>query len=143
MITLQYPQFNFRIKEEDGKEWIFDEFRKQWVRLTPEEWVRQNMLQYLVQIKKYPSSLIAIEKEIAVGEMRKRFDILVYKNAGPWMIIECKEMNVALNDAVLKQVLNYNIRLQTPFVVITNGSSVYGFELQNGRMEQIQELPSF
>ena len=143
MITLQYPQFNFRIKEEDGKEWIFDEFRKQWVRLTPEEWVRQNMLQYLVQIKKYPSSLIAIEKEIAVGEMRKRFDILVYKNAVPWMIIECKEMNVALNDAVLKQVLNYNIRLQTPFVVITNGSSVYGFELQNGRMEQIQELPSF
>ena len=100
MITLQYPQFNFRIKEEDGKEWIFDEFRKQWVRLTPEEWVRQNMLQYLVQIKKYPSSLIAIEKEIAVGEMRKRFDILVYKNAVPWMIIECKEMNVALNDAV-------------------------------------------
>ena len=75
--------------------------------------------------------------------MRKRFDILVYKNAVPWMIIECKEMNVALNDAVLKQVLNYNIRLQTPFVVITNGSSVYGFELQNGRMEQIQELPSF
>lgn len=143
MITLQYPQFNFRIKEEDKKECIFDEFRKQWVRLTPEEWVRQNMLQYLVQVKKYPASLIAIEKEIAVGEMRKRFDILVYKNSSPWMIIECKEMNVPLDDAVLKQVLNYNIQVKTPYVVITNGNVVYGFQLQNGRMEQIQELPSF
>jgi hypothetical protein len=143
MIPLQYPSFNFRIREEDGKEWIFDELRKQWIRLTPEEWVRQNMLQYLVQVKKYPASLIAIEKEIAVGEMRKRFDILIYKESLPWMIIECKEMNVPLNDSVLKQVLNYNISLQTPYVVISNGTSVFGFALQNGRMEQIQELPTF
>ena len=143
MISIQYPHFDFRIKKEEEKEWIFDEFRKQWVRLTPEEWVRQNMLQYLVQVKKYPASLIAIEKEIPVGEMRKRFDILVYKEAAPWMIIECKEMNVPLNDSVLKQVLNYNITLGTPFVVITNGISVFGFALVNNRMEQIPELPGF
>ena len=89
MIKIQYPKFDFRIKKEDGKEWIFDEFRKQWVRLTPEEWVRQNILQYLVQVKKYPASLIAIEKEITLGELRKRFDILIYRDAKPWMIIEC------------------------------------------------------
>ena len=143
MISIQYPPFDFRIKKEDDKEWIFDEFRKQWVRLTPEEWVRQNMLQYLVQVKKYPASLIAVEKEISLGEMKKRFDILVYKDSIPWMIIECKEMNVSIDEFVLKQVLNYNIRLQTPYVVITNGTSVYGFVLQNGTMQQIWELPDF
>ena len=143
MISIQYPPFDFRIKKEDDKEWIFDEFRKQWVRLTPEEWVRQNMLQYLVQVKKYPASLIAVEKEISVGEMKKRFDILVYKDSVPWMIIECKEMNVSIDESVLKQVLNYNTRLQTPYVVITNGTSVYGFVLQNGTMQQIWELPDF
>lgn len=143
MIPIHFPPFDYRIKTAEEKEWIFDELRKQWVRLTPEEWVRQNMLQYLVQVKKYPASLIAIEKEIAVGELKKRFDILVYKDAHPWMIIECKEMNVAMDEAVLKQVLNYNIRLQTPFVVITNGTNTYGFALQNATMQQIQELPGF
>ena len=143
MVKINYPAPGFRIKEADGKEWIFDEFRKQWVRLTPEEWVRQNMLQYLVQVKKYPSSLIAIEKEIALGELRKRFDILVYKDSQPWMIIECKEMNVPLDDLVMKQVLNYNITVQADFVLITNGTDNYGFSLQNGVAEQLSELPDY
>jgi hypothetical protein len=143
MIRITYPHFDFRIREEDEKEWIFDEFRKQWVRLTPEEWVRQNTLQYLVQVKKYPASLIAVEKEIALGELRKRFDILVYRDARPWMIIECKETHVSMDEPALKQVLNYNITLQTPFLVITNGSDIFGFALQNGTMEQIHELPDF
>ena len=143
MISIRYPHFDFRIKKDDDKEWIFDEFRKQWVRLTPEEWVRQNMLQYLVQVKKYPASLIAIEKEIALGELRKRFDILVYRESRPWMMIECKEMNIAMDEPALKQVLNYNITMQTPFLVITNGTDIYGFALQNGNMEQIHELPDF
>ena len=142
MLKINYPTPHFRIKEDAGKEWIFDEFRKQWVRLTPEEWVRQNMLQYLVQVKKYPASLIAIEKEIALGELRKRFDILVYKDSKPWMIIECKEMNVVLNESVLKQVLNYNITVQAHFVIITNGTVSYGFSLDNGIVEQISEFPN-
>ena len=141
MVKINFPAPGFRIKEEDGKEWIFDEFRKQWVRLTPEEWVRQNMLQYLVQVKKYPASLIAIEKEIALGELRKRFDILIYKASKPWMIIECKEMNVPLDESVLKQVLNYNITVQADFVVITNGTDNYLFYLQKGVAEQLSELP--
>ncbi len=143
MLKINYPAPGFRIKEEDGKEWIFDEFRKQWIRLTPEEWVRQNMLQYLVQVKKYPASLIAIEKEIALGELRKRFDILVYKDARPWMIIECKEMNVSLDESVWKQVLNYNITVQANFILITNGTDNYGFSLQNGVAEQLSELPDY
>ena len=143
MVKITYPAPGFRIKEEDGKEWIFDEFRKQWVRLTPEEWVRQNMLQYLTQVKKYPASLIAIEKEIALGELRKRFDILVYKASKPWMIVECKEMNVPLDESVMKQVLNYNISVQADFVLITNGTDNYGFSLQNGVAEQLMELPDY
>jgi hypothetical protein len=143
MINIQYPQFDFRIKKEDEKEWIFDEFRKQWVRLTPEEWVRQNMLQYLVQVKKYPASLIAIEKEIALGELRKRFDIVVYRNSRPWMIIECKEMNVALNEAVLRQILNYNINIQADHLLITNGTDNHAFSITNGVAEVIDQLPEF
>ena len=143
MISIEYPTFNFRIKTVMEKEWIFDELRKQWVRLTPEEWVRQNMLQYLIQIKKYPASLIAVEKEITVGELKKRFDILVYRDSKPWMIIECKEMNVALSETVLKQVLNYNSSLQTPFVMISNGKDIFGFCLQMGKLEKLIEFPDF
>lgn len=143
MIKINYPPYDFRIKEEGGKELIFDDFRKLWVRLTPEEWVRQNMLQYLVQTKKYPASLIAVEKEIALGELRKRFDILVYKASKPWMIIECKEMNVTLNETVIKQILSYNISLQTDFLIVTNGTSTYGFSLDKGVIEPVEELPNF
>ena len=143
MIKINYPAHDFRIKKEAGKEWIFDDFRKQWLRLTPEEWVRQNILQYLVQVKQYPSSLIAIEKEISLGELRKRFDILVYKDSKPWMVIECKEMNIPLTESVLKQVLNYNITLQTDFLVITNGTVTHGFAISNGHAEELTQLPDF
>jgi hypothetical protein len=143
MTRIAYPPFNFRIKKEDEKEWIFDEIRKQWVRLTPEEWVRQNILQYLLQVKKYPASLIAIEKEIALGELRKRFDILVYRDAKPWMIIECKEMNVPLSEATIRQILNYNITIQADYIVVTNGTDHRGFCLLNGSAESILELPEF
>ena len=118
MIKIEYPPYQPKIKEDAGKEFIFDEFRKRWVLLTPEEWVRQNFLQYLTQIKKYPASLIAIEKEIKLGELKKRFDIVVYDaQTKPWMIVECKEMNVALDKAVLDQVLRYNIALNVPYLV--------------------------
>ena len=143
MTRIHYPPFDFRIKKEEEKEWIFDEFRKQWVRLTPEEWVRQNILQYLIQVKKYPASLIAIEKEISLGELRKRFDILIYRNAKPWMIIECKEMNVPLSEATIRQILNYNITIQADYIVITNGTDNHAFALLNGKAEPIIELPDF
>lgn len=143
MIKIGYPSHDFRIKEEDNKEWIFDELRRQWVRLTPEEWVRQNMLQYLVQVKKYPASLIAVEKEISLGDIKKRFDILVYKNALPWMIIECKEMNVPLTEAVLRQVLNYNIAVKADFIMITNGTDHFGFAIQNGIATVLGQVPEY
>jgi hypothetical protein len=143
MIQIPYPLHPFRIRETEGKEWIFDEFRKQWVRLSPEEWVRQNILQYFLQVMNIPASLIAVEKEIKIGELRKRFDILVYKSASPWLMVECKEMNVPIDEAVLKQVLHYNTGIQVPFVMVTNGNITYAFEISNQGMVALDHLPSY
>jgi hypothetical protein len=142
MIKIEYPPYQPKIKKETNKEFIFDEFRKRWVVLTPEEWVRQNFLQYLTQIKKYPASLIAIEKEIKLGELKKRFDIVVYDaETKPWMIVECKEMNVALDKPVLEQVLRYNISLKVPYLVITNGSHCMAFSLKANKFSEIDCFP--
>ena len=143
MINIQFPSHSFKTKNENGKEVIFDECRKQWVLLTPEEWVRQNFLQYLIQERLYPASLIAVEREIVVGDLKKRFDIVVFKNAKPWMIVECKEMQVKLNEAVIKQILNYNITLQAEYLVITNGTSTFALHVQQGKFEWLQKLPDF
>ena len=141
MMKITFPAPQFRMKQEDDKEFIFDEFRKLWVRLTPEEWVRQNFLQYLVQVKNYPASLIAVETEIRLNELRKRCDIIVYKESKPWMIVECKEMNEALDEDVLRQILRYNISIPSVYLVITNGSFTNAWLLHEGKAEQINELP--
>ncbi|MBN9297876.1 MAG: type I restriction enzyme HsdR N-terminal domain-containing protein [Filimonas sp.] len=141
MVKITFPQHNYRIKEEGNKEFIFDEARKQWVRLTPEEWVRQNFIQYLLQVKKYPLALMAVEKEIVVGEMKKRGDIVVYRGDKPWMIIECKEMNVPLTDAVAMQVFRYNIPLRVQYLVVTNGSYTFCMDTATGNV--IAELPEW
>jgi hypothetical protein len=144
MIRIEYPSFPFRMKEEEGKEFIFDENRRQWLRLTPEEWVRQNFLQYLLQVKKYPASLTAIEKEIRLGELKKRFDILVYDaQHQPWLMVECKGMDVLLNDAVLQQVLRYNIAIPVPYLVITNGSFCVAYIRKNNQLQLLDVLPDF
>ncbi len=141
MIKIEYPPYQPRIKTAAGRELIFDEFRKRWVFLTPEEWVRQNFLQYLVLVKKYPASLIAVEKEILLGDLKRRFDIVVYKNDVPLMIIECKAMNVPLDKKVLDQVLRYNSHLQLSYMVITNGSYCYAFGVLDNVLEELDEIP--
>lgn len=144
MIKIEYPPYSFKIKRHKDNELIFDELRKSWLRLTPEEWVRQNFVRYLIQVKKYPSSLIAIEKEIRLGELKKRFDILVYdENHQPWMMIECKEMNVEIDENVLHQILRYNIAVPVIYMVITNGSYCMGCKKQDGNLFFIDNLPSF
>ena len=144
MIKIEYPGYPFKIKAAGRGEMIFDECRKRWVVLTPEEWVRQNMLQYLTGIKKYPAKLIAVEKEINLGELKKRCDMVVYgRDMIPWMIIECKEMNAPLNASVLDQVLRYHITLPAQYLVITNGSYCIGFEKKDGYFNEIDKLPEF
>ena len=141
MIKIEYPPYQPKIKTEAGREYIFDGIRKRWVLLTPEEWVRQNFLQYMIQVKKYPASLIAVEKEIDLVDLKKRFDIVLYKNAQPWLIVECKETAVSLNRKVLDQVLRYNISLKLPYMVITNGSYCYAFAVVENKLVEIDSLP--
>lgn len=144
MVHIVYPPYQPRIKSENNKEFIFDPLRKRWTALTPEEWVRQHFIAYLTQVMQYPASLIAIEREISLPGLKKRFDIVVYnRDAQPWMIVECKEMNVPLNAAVLDQVLRYNQAMQVSYLVITNGNECYAFAGKEGKLEELGELPSF
>jgi hypothetical protein len=144
MIPINYPEPAFRIKQEKGKEFIFDQLRKKWLMLTPEEWVRQNFIQYLVQVKKIPATLIAIEKEIHLGELKKRFDILVYDvNHKPWMMIECKATSIPLDEAVLQQVLRYNSSVPVEYIVITNGHYHHGWQRKEQNFHLIDALPTW
>ena len=141
-MIINYPAPDFRIKKEGEKEFIFDLLRKKWIALTPEEWVRQNFVQYLLQVKNYPSTLIAIEKEIRLGELRKRFDILIYDtHHQPWMMIECKAGIIKLDEKVLEQILRYNISVPVNYLIVTNGSESIGWFRDAGKLDLIAAIP--
>jgi hypothetical protein len=142
MIKIDFPPPSFRIKQKEEYEVIFDELRKQWVKLTPEEWVRQNIIQYFIQIKQYPAAFMGIEKEIKLGELKKRFDLLLYNtNHQPWMLVECKSMDVQLTADVLEQVIRYHASVPVTYLLITNGSYTYCWEKKEGRLLELTELP--
>jgi len=143
MLQINYPDYKFRIKKENNKELIFDEVRLRWITLTPEEWIRQNFLQYLIQVKKYPKSLLSVEKIISFSELKKRCDIIIYKNDLPWMIVECKEMNIDLRLPVVEQILRYNLALPVKYLVLTNGKKTFAFEVAANGLIEISELPVF
>jgi hypothetical protein len=144
MIFINYPEPDFRFKKEDGREFIFDKIRKQWIQITDEEWVRQNFINYLITEKKYPSSLFAVEKEIKLGELSKRFDILIYDaNHKPWMLIECKAPEIALDEKVLEQVLRYNMSIPCEYLIITNGSDTYGWSMGVEKVVLLKEIPEW
>lgn len=143
MIVVQYPGPQFRIKNENGRRHIFDAIRKVWLLLSEEEWVRQNFVNYLIAQLKYPSTVIAIEKEIWLNDLKKRFDILVYdKEHKPWMLIECKEPKVNLNEEVLQQVLRYNMSVPVEYIVITNGNTTVGWKREN-ELKLLSEMPQW
>ena len=142
MIRVVYREPRFRTKETGGKKSVFCAIRKRWLQLTGEEWVRQNFVQYLVSELQYPASFIAVEKELVLHDLKKRFDVLVYdSDHKPWMLVECKEPAVALNEDVLQQVLRYNISVPVPYLVITNGSNTAGWKKQHGELVLLSELP--
>jgi hypothetical protein len=143
MIVINYPEPEFTIKGEKGKEIILDKLRKKWVALTPEEWVRQNFIQFLIKTHQYPSALIAVEKEIQLGELKKRFDILVYdKQHQPWMMVECKASSVALDEKVFEQLLRYNQAVPVSYMLITNGNYTYGWQKKGIELISIDSMPA-
>lgn len=144
MIPVTYPSTQFKIKNRGEQPSLFCLIRKQWMLLTEEEWVRQNFVAYLVSVLKYPSALIALEKEMKLNGLKKRFDIMVYDHHHkPWMMIECKAPGVSLTEETLQQVLRYNISIPVPFIIITNGSYTIGWKKESSGLEEIFELPSW
>ena len=143
MIKIVYPDKKPSIKSTGGKEQVFCIIRKKWIILTPEEWVRQNTLLYLIEILSYPASLIAVEKKLQLGDLQKRFDIVAYKDDRPFVLIECKEMNVPITQKTLDQVMRYNINLQATCFIITNGQHCYGFKNEHGQLSAITSFPEF
>ncbi|MEO6315155.1 MAG: type I restriction enzyme HsdR N-terminal domain-containing protein [Chitinophagaceae bacterium] len=145
MILINYPPHQYKIRElQIKKEEIWDDTRRQWVSLTPEEWVRQNFVQYMIQVCKYPASYIALERKIQLGDVKKRFDILVYNGAAkPWLMVECKSKEVQMNKKILNQVLNYNIAVPVPYLLITNGHYCYGYHRNGTDIQELAALPAY
>ncbi len=143
MFTIAYSDYNFKIKEVATQPYIFDSIRKKWVVLTPEEWVRQNFIQYLIVEKKYPKNNIAVEKKVKTFETNSRFDLVVYDDEQkPLLIVECKSQKIQLDQAVVQQVLNYQSIIQSKYLMVTNGDLVVGW-LLGEKVQQLKEIPLY
>lgn len=130
---------------EDGRVKVFDPIRKIYCALTPEEEVRQKTLYYLVEQKKYPSGLIAVEYSIKVNNLPKRCDIVVFnKAAKPMMIVECKAESVPITQKVLDQAVRYYSGLNVEYLLLTNGKTMYCYriDIENQKIESLSELPN-
>lgn len=146
MDKLNLPEYQFRSKTENGKPLIFDSIRKKFVSLTPEEWVRQNFIQYLKIEKKYPESLMAVEKQITVNKMLRRFDLLVYlRNGQPHLIAEFKAPSVRITQEAFDQVVRYNMVLRVEQVIVSNGLQHFACQIDyaNNSYVYLHEIPEF
>lgn len=145
MWQLNLPEFDFNIKKRSDKLWILDNQRKKFVRLTPEEWVRQHFIQYLIQYLHYPSALVAIEQEIKVGSLKKRCDSVIYNQyAEPLIIAEFKSPTIPLTQKTFDQIFTYNSTLQVRNFFISNGKEHFfcHINLQN-QLKIEAEIPPF
>lgn len=146
MYTLNLPTFDTKIKKTPEGVKIFDPLRRKYVALTPEEWVRQHFVQYLISEKKYPASLIANEAGIKLNSLNKRCDTIVYSHQlEPLMIIEYKEPNVAITQQVFDQIVQYNITLRARYLVVSNGKQHYCCRMnyENMGFEYLEEVPGY
>ena len=126
MQQLNLPTYKFRIKSTKNKYAIFDIIRKKYVSLTPEEWVRQHIIHFLVEDKKYPLSLIGIEKKLTINKLTKRTDILVFNTEGlPHIIVECKAPSVNITQNAFDQIARYNLKLNANYLIVSNGLEHY------------------
>lgn len=143
---LNLPEYDFRTKNENGKLMIFDGIRKKFVSLTPEEWVRQNFVEFLKLEKNYPASLMAVEKQISVNGNPRRFDLLIYHRDGsPRLIAEFKAPSVKISQNTFDQVVRYNMALKVEFVVVSNGMQHYACKIDyvNNSYNFLKEIPEF
>jgi hypothetical protein len=146
MDPLNLPTYFFRIKQEKDKKYIFDEIRRRYVLLTPEEWVRQHIVKYLVNVRNFPQMLIAVERGFQQLKRKQRYDLLIHdRNGDPLMIVECKAPTVEINQSAFDQATRYNVKHRAPYMLITNGRKHYccQLNLENRQYRFLQEIPDF
>ncbi len=146
MQQLNFPTYSFRFKNSENKVAIFDEIRKKFIHLTPEEWVRQHVVQFLQLEKNYPKSLINVEKLVTLYGLNKRYDIVVYQPNGELLLlIECKAPKVAVTQDTFDQIARYNLKLKAKFLMITNGLNHYfcQMDFENEKYVFLKDLPHF
>ena len=146
MQKLNFPTYTFRLKNSENKIAIFDEIRKKFIVLTPEEWVRQHVVSFLLQEKKYPKSYINVEKLIKVYGLNKRYDVVVYQpNGAIYLLIECKAPEVIVTQDTFDQIARYNLKLKAKYLMITNGLNHYFCEMdfENEKYVFLSDLPDF
>jgi len=146
MQQLNFPSFSFRFKNSENKVSIFDAIRKKFIILTPEEWVRQHVVQFLMIDKNYPKSLINVEKVLKVNGLRKRYDVIVYNSDGTiHILIECKAPEVPISQSTFDQIAQYNMTLQSNYLMVTNGLNHYFCQMdnENEKYQFLTELPNY
>ena len=132
MLKLNFPDFEFKLKMRNNKTFIFDILRKNFFLLTPEEWVRQHVIHFLVLTQNISANHIGIEKKIVINKMTKRFDLVVFNNNGnAKLLIECKAPSIKVDQKVFDQIAIYNKQLNSEFLMITNGLSHHYFKSNN------------
>lgn len=146
MEMLNLPPFDYKIKHSDANTMIFDVLRRKYVTLTPEEWVRQHFIHYLITTLRYPKSLLSIERGAIYNKLQKRIDLCVYDQSGkPHLLVECKAAHIPITAEVVKQVSVYNQVHQARYVVITNGLQHFCWEVDftAKSYKPLQEIPAF
>ena len=144
MTELNLPSFECNIKNENGQQVIFDIIRKKFLVLTPEEWVRQHFVHFLINHHNYPKNLINCEQSLTYNGRSKRSDILVYdKDAKPFLLIECKGSEIKLNQQVVDQASLYNSKIKAPYLLITNGLKTFCWKIENGNFTQLKDVPEY
>jgi hypothetical protein len=146
MIKLNLPTYNFKFKSKENKTLIFDKLRKKYMVLTPEEWVRQHFVHFLIDKKNYPTSLIALEKQLTINNRKKRTDILVFNTEGtPEIIVECKAPSIKITQDTFDQIARYNLKLKANFLIVTNGLEHFycKMDFENETYIFLKEIPDY
>lgn len=146
MQKLNFQLYNFRFKNNENKVSIFDEIRKKFIILTPEEWVRQHVVQFLLEEKKYPKSLINVEKVLKINGLRKRYDVVVFNSDGSiFILIECKAPEIKVAQATFDQIARYNMTMNAQFLMVTNGLNHYFCQMdyENEKYTFLENLPNY
>ena len=146
MQLLNFPPCNFRVKSSENKVLIFDIIRKKFVMLQPEEWVRQHVVHWLIDHKRYPASHINVEKKITVNDLTKRYDVVVYNSDGSiLLLVECKSYTQKLNQEVFDQIARYNLQIKANYLMLTNGIEHYfcKLDLSEEKYSFLEQIPDF